>query len=65
MRIIDRAGPRDNPADRDHSIQYMVVVPLTLGQLTAGQWEALVALCADRDKLAATPVDDFMALLVA
>jgi 2-methylcitrate dehydratase len=34
-------------------------------RLTAGQWEALDELCADRDKLAATPVDDFMALLVA
>ena len=34
-------------------------------KLAAGQWEALDKLCADRDKLAATPVDDFMALLVA
>ena len=34
-------------------------------RLGAGQWEALAALCADRDKLAATAVDDFMALLVA
>jgi 2-methylcitrate dehydratase len=34
-------------------------------KLGAGQWEALDALCADRDKLAATAVDDFMALLVA
>ena len=33
-------------------------------KLAAGQWELLDALCADRDKLAATPVDDFMALLV-
>ena len=34
-------------------------------RLGAGQWEALHALCADRDRLAATAVDDFMALLVA
>ena len=34
-------------------------------KLGTGQWQALDALCADRDKLAATPVDDFMALLVA
>lgn len=34
-------------------------------RLGAGQREALGALCADRDKLAATAVDDFMALLVA
>jgi 2-methylcitrate dehydratase len=155
VRIIDKTGPLDNPADRDHCIQYMVAVPLVFGRLTAadyedgvaadprvdvlrdkmdvreneqftkdyfdpkkryignavqvffkdgsstdrievstpighrerreegipvlkkkfvdsvsprlgaGQWEALDALCADRDKLAATAVDDFMALLVA
>src|SRR6202011_4422005 len=27
-RIIDKTGPLDNPADRDHCIQYMVAVPL-------------------------------------
>jgi 2-methylcitrate dehydratase len=154
VRIIDKTGPLDNPADRDHCIQYMVAVPLIHGRLTAadyedsvageplidelrgkmevtenadftrdyfdpakryignaiqvvftdgsstdrvavdypighrqrrdegipvlkkkftssvatelraGQWEALEALCADRAKLAATAVDDFMALLV-
>jgi 2-methylcitrate dehydratase len=154
-RIIDKTGPLDNPADRDHCIRYMVAIPLIFGRLTAadyeddvaadplvdalrermvvrenerftkeysdprkryignavqvyfkdgsstdrveigvpvghrerreeslpllrekfvdsvsprlgaGQWEALDALCADRDKLAATAVDDFMALLVA
>ena len=31
----------------------------------ASQWQALQELCADRKKLAATAVDDFMALLVA
>jgi len=155
VRIIDKTGPLDNPADRDHCIQYMVAVPLIFGRLTAadyedavasdpridelrdkmtvkenprytkdyfdpelryignavqvffkngsstdrievhfpighrerreegipvlkkkfadsvapklsgGQWTELDALCADREKLAATPVDDFMALLVA
>jgi 2-methylcitrate dehydratase len=155
VRIIDKTGPLDNPADRDHCIRYMVAIPLIFGRLTAadyeddvaadplvdalrermvvrenerftkeysdprkryignavqvyfkdgsstdrveigvpvghrerreeslpllrekfvdsvsprlgaGQWEALDALCADRDKLAATAVDDFMALLVA
>ena len=155
VRIIDKTGPLDNPADRDHCIQYMVAVPLIFGRLTAadyeddvasdpridalrdkmevrendaftkdyfdpdkryignavqvffkdgsgsdrievhfpighrerraegipvlkqkfvdsvspklaaGQWEALSALTADRDALRATPVDDFMALLVA
>jgi 2-methylcitrate dehydratase len=155
MRIIDKTGPLDNPADRDHCIRYMVAIPLIFGRLTAadyeddvaadprvdalrdkmevrenerftreyfdpdkryignavqvffkdgsstdrvevnapighrerrgegfpalqqkfvdsvsprlaaGQWEALDALCADRNKLAASAVDDFMALLVA
>ena len=155
VRIIDKTGPLDNPADRDHCIQYMVAVPLIFGRLTAAdyedsvasdpridalrgkmsvqenkqytkdyfdpelryignavqvffkdgsstdrievhfpighrerreegipvlkqkfvdsvspklaarQWAELNVLCSDRDKLAATPVDDFMALLVA
>ena len=155
VRIIDKTGPLDNPADRDHCIQYMVAVPLIFGRLTAAdyedavandpridelrakmtvtenpqytkdyfdpelryignsvqvffkdgsstdrievhfpighrerraegipvlkqkfvdsvspklaanQWTKLAALCADREKLAATSVDDFMALLVA
>ena len=34
-------------------------------KLKAEQWEALNALSTDRDKLAETTVDDFMALLVA
>jgi 2-methylcitrate dehydratase len=155
VRIIDKTGPLDNPADRDHCIQYMAAVPLLFGRLTAAdyedgiaadpridalrakmdvhenerftndyfdpdkryignavqvffddgtstervavdvpvghrerrdegiplllekfvdsvspklagrQWGALEALAGDREKLAATPVDDFMALLVA
>ncbi|MBT8098651.1 MAG: bifunctional 2-methylcitrate dehydratase/aconitate hydratase [Gammaproteobacteria bacterium] len=155
VRIIDKTGPLDNPADRDHCIQYMVAVPLIFGRLTAAdyeddvasdpridalrdkmtvsenprftkdyfdpelryignavqvffrdgtstdrievhfpighrerreegipvlkkkfvdsvspklrdnQWDALNKACADREKLAAMPVDDFMALLVA
>jgi len=154
VRIIDKTGPLDNPADRDHCLQYMVAVPMIFGRLTAadyedgvandpridalrekmtvveneqytkdyfdaekryignavqvffkdgsstdkvaidfpighrerraegipvlvskfetsvqpkladGQWQELHALCEDREKLAATPVDDFMALLV-
>jgi len=155
VRLIDKTGPLDNPADRDHCIQYMTAVPLIFGRLTAAdyendvasdsridalrdkmevheneqfttdyfdpdkryignavqvffrdgsctdrisidvpighrerrdegipalkqkfidsvspklaanQWETLNALCADREKLGATAVDDFMALLVA
>ena len=33
-------------------------------KLSDNQWSELNALCADRDKLATTAVDDFMALLV-
>jgi 2-methylcitrate dehydratase len=39
MRIIDKIGPLDNPADRDHCIQYMVAVALIHGRLTAEDYE--------------------------
>jgi 2-methylcitrate dehydratase len=42
-RIIDKTGPLDNPADRDHCIQYMVAVPLIFGRLTAADYEDDVA----------------------
>jgi len=34
IRIIDKSGPLDNFADRDHAIQYMVAYPLIFGELT-------------------------------
>ena len=43
VRIIDKTGPLDNPADRDHCIQYMVAVPMILGRLTAADYEDGVA----------------------
>ncbi len=43
IRIIDKKGPLNNPADRDHCIQYMVAVPLLFGRLTAGDYEDEVA----------------------
>jgi 2-methylcitrate dehydratase len=43
IRIIDKKGPLDNPADRDHCIQYMVAVPLICGRLTAADYEDSVA----------------------
>jgi 2-methylcitrate dehydratase len=43
IRIIDKQGPLDNPADRDHCIQYMVAVPLIFGRLTASDYEDSVA----------------------
>ncbi|CAH0439423.1 bifunctional 2-methylcitrate dehydratase/aconitate hydratase [Ralstonia pseudosolanacearum] len=43
IRIIDKQGPLNNPADRDHCIQYMVAVPLIFGRLSAGDYEDTVA----------------------
>jgi len=43
LRIIDKAGPLANPADRDHCIQYMVAVLLLYGRLTAADYEDDVA----------------------
>ncbi len=43
IRIIDKQGPLNNPADRDHCIQYMVAVPLIHGRLTAADYEDAVA----------------------
>src|SRR6202051_2338219 len=43
IRIIDKKGPLDNPADRDHCIQYMVAVPMIHGRLTAADYEDNVA----------------------
>ena len=43
IRIIDKKGPLNNPADRDHCIQYMVAVPLLFGRLTAADYEDAIA----------------------
>ncbi|HUW87713.1 MAG TPA: bifunctional 2-methylcitrate dehydratase/aconitate hydratase [Candidatus Paceibacterota bacterium] len=43
VRIIDKKGRLNNPADRDHCIQYMVAVPLIYGRLTARDYEDDVA----------------------
>ncbi len=60
IRIIDKKGPLNNPADRDHCIQYMVAVPILFGRLTAGDYEDAVAadprIDALRDKM--TCVED-------
>ena len=39
IRIIDKKGPLNNPADRDHCVQYMVAVPIIFGRLTAKDYE--------------------------
>jgi 2-methylcitrate dehydratase len=43
LRIIDKRGPLNNPADRDHCIQYMIAIPLLFGRLTAADYEDRVA----------------------
>ena len=63
VRIIDKTGPLNNPADRDHCIQYMVAIPLVFGRLTADDYEDAVA--ADpridllRDKMTVTENKNF------
>ncbi len=42
-RIIDKSEPLNNPADRDHCLQYMVAVTLLTGALTADDYEDAVA----------------------
>ena len=55
IRIIDKQGPLDNPADRDHCIQYMSAIGLLKGNLTAQDYEDHAAsdprIDAIRDKM--------------
>ena len=53
MRIIDKTGPLDKPADRDHCIQYMVAIPLIFGRLGAEDYEDSVAIDPRIDRLRA------------
>ena len=43
IRIIDKKGPLNNPADRDHCLQYMIAIPLLFGRLTAADYEDDIA----------------------
>ena len=43
IRIIDKKGPLNNPADRDHCLQYMTAIGLIKGNLTAADYEDDVA----------------------
>ena len=53
VRIIDKTGPLNNPADRDHCIQYMTAIPLIFGRLTAEDYEDKVAADSRIDALRA------------
>ncbi|MFC3039485.1 bifunctional 2-methylcitrate dehydratase/aconitate hydratase [Virgibacillus xinjiangensis] len=39
IRIIDKTGPLNNPADRDHCLQYITAVGLLKGNITAEDYE--------------------------
>src|SRR5262249_24122812 len=43
VRIINKVGPLNNPADRDHCLQYMAAVALLKGNLTAEDYEDAAA----------------------
>ncbi|MEN2993290.1 MAG: bifunctional 2-methylcitrate dehydratase/aconitate hydratase [Bacteroidia bacterium] len=43
VRIIDKPGPFRNPADRDHSLQYMTAVALLYGELEYAHYEEPIA----------------------
>ena len=58
------AGHRDRRVESTPALKNKFIDSVS-PRLAAGQWAALDALCADQYKLAATAVDDFMALLVA
>jgi 2-methylcitrate dehydratase len=51
LRIIDKVGPLNNPADRDHCLQYMVAVALLKGDLTAEDYEDAAAADPRIDRL--------------
>jgi 2-methylcitrate dehydratase len=65
IRIIDKKGPLNNPADRDHCIQYMIAIPLLFGRLTASDYEDRVArdprIDALREKMETVEVPQFTA----
>lgn len=39
IRIIDKEGPLNNPADRDHCIQYITAIGLIYGEIVADHYE--------------------------
>ncbi|GAA5508711.1 bifunctional 2-methylcitrate dehydratase/aconitate hydratase [Novipirellula caenicola] len=43
MRIINKAGPLTNPADRDHCLQYITAVALLHGRLDSDHYEQATA----------------------
>ncbi len=63
VRIIDKEGPLNNPADRDHCLQYMAAIPLIFGRLKASDYEDDIAndprVDALRDKMVVKENEQF------
>ena len=51
IRIISKTGELDNPADRDHCLQYMIAMGLLKGNLTADDYEDVAAADPRIDRL--------------
>ncbi|EMI21880.1 2-methylcitrate dehydratase [Rhodopirellula maiorica SM1] len=51
MRIINKTGPLNNPADRDHCLQYIVAAALLHGRLDSDHYEQAAAEDPRIDKL--------------
>lgn len=51
VRIINKSGPLNNPADRDHCLQYIVAVALIHGELDADHYEDAAAADLRIDRL--------------
>ena len=43
MRIIDKTGPLNNFADRDHCLQYMAAIGLIFGELNANHYSNAIS----------------------
>lgn len=63
VRIIDKKGPLNNFADRDHCLQYMAAIGLIFGKLTAEHYTDSVAsdarIDALRDKMVVSENESF------
>ncbi|MBD8005106.1 bifunctional 2-methylcitrate dehydratase/aconitate hydratase [Bacillus norwichensis] len=51
IRIIDKKGPLHNPADRDHSLQYITAIGLIKGDIRAEYYEKETAVDERIDRL--------------
>ncbi len=62
-RIINKTGPLDNYADRDHCLQYMIAAPMIFGELSAASYNDDVAndprIDALRDKMQVSENESF------